>query len=164
LSSEGAAAETAEPTEANKWPSWWVLGLQLAALWSLGLVRPLFDVLGTDEAFFVARGNTPGDILIFAIGLTFVPPLVLTIVELIVGAVSTRAARIVHLVFVALLAALLALQFVKGAITVGDRRARRLGFLEDASGSQLPDNHHACIVHLPSTVYLCLAGYRRDHA
>jgi len=117
LSSEGAAAETAEPTEANKWPSWWVLGLQLAALWSLGLVRPLFDVLGTDEAFFVARGNTPGDILIFAIGLTFVPPLVLTIVELIVGAVSARAARIVHLVFVALLAALLALQFVKGAIT-----------------------------------------------
>jgi hypothetical protein len=98
-----------------KWPAWWILGLQLAALWSLGLVRPLFDVLGTDNAFFVARGNTPGDILIFAIGVTLIPPLVLTLIELIVRAASLTASRIVHLVFVALLTALIALQFVKGS-------------------------------------------------
>jgi len=98
-----------------KWPPWWLLGLQLAALWSLGLVRPVFDVLGTDNAFFVARGNTPGDILIFAIGVTFIPPLALTLIELIVRAASLKASRLVHLIFVALLTALLALQFVKGS-------------------------------------------------
>ena len=102
---------------AQQWPSWWVLGLQLAALWSLGLVRPLFDVLGSDSAFFVARGNTPGDILIFAIAVTFIPPLVLTLIELIVRAVSASAARIVHLLFIALLTGLVALQFVKGPLS-----------------------------------------------
>lgn len=114
--------EAVSPPEAAKpasteaaWPAWWVLGLQLAALWVLGLVRPLFDVLGTDNAFFVARGNTPGDILIFAIGVTFIPPLVLTLIELIVRAASVKAARLVHLLFVALLTALIALQFVKGS-------------------------------------------------
>ena len=103
------------PEVQSKWPAWWILGLQLAALWSLGLVRPLFDVLGTDNAFFVARGNTPGDILIFAIGVTLIPPLVLTLIELMVRAASLTASRLVHLVFVALLTALIALQFVKGS-------------------------------------------------
>ena len=111
---EAAPGPAAEPAAELKWPAWWVLGLQLAALWSLGLVRPLFDVLGSDEAFFVARGNTPSDILIFAIGLTFIPPLVLTLVELAVSAASSKAARQLHVLFVALLAALLAMQFIKG--------------------------------------------------
>ena len=94
-----------------------MLGLQLAALWSLGLVRPLFDVLGSDAAFFVARGNTPGDILILAIGLTVIPPLVLTLIELLARGVSIGAARVVHIVFVALLAAIVALQFIKGPLS-----------------------------------------------
>ena len=114
MSSEPAAEEQAA---ANKWPSWWVLGLQLAALWSLGLVRPLFDVLSSDAAFFVARGNTPGDILIFAIGITFIPPLIFTLIELIARAVSVSAGRVVHVIFVALLAGLLALQFIKASFT-----------------------------------------------
>ena len=110
-----SSAPAAEAEQATKeWPSWWVLGLQLAALWSLGLVRPLFDVLGSDSAFFVARGNTPGDILIFAIGLTFIPPLILTLIEVIVRAVSASAARIVHVLFITLLIGLVAMQFIKG--------------------------------------------------
>ncbi|MDP4603006.1 MAG: sulfatase-like hydrolase/transferase [Solirubrobacteraceae bacterium] len=110
-----SSAPAVEAQQATKeWPSWWVLGLQLAALWSLGLVRPLFDVLGSDSAFFVARGNTPGDILIFAIGLTFIPPLILTLIEVIVRAVSASAARIVHVLFITLLIGLVAMQFIKG--------------------------------------------------
>ncbi len=106
-----------QPPAADKWPSSWLLGLQLAALWCLGLVRPLFDVVDAEPSFFLARGNTSGDILIFAIGLTLVPPLVLTLIELLVRAVSARAARVVHVLFVVLLAALVALQFVKGPLT-----------------------------------------------
>ena len=47
--------------------------------------------------------------------MTFIPPLALTLIELIVRAVSPKASRVVHLVFVALLTALVALQFVKGS-------------------------------------------------
>ena len=78
-------------------------------------MRPLFDVLGSDNAFFVARGNTPSDILVFAIGLTVIPPLALTLIEMIVRAVSLMASRVVHIIFVALLTALIALQFVKSS-------------------------------------------------
>jgi len=111
---EAAPGPAAKPPAELKWPSWWIQGLQLAALWSLGLVRPLFDVLGSDDAFFVARGNTPGDILIFAIGLTFIPPLLLTLIELAVSAASSKAARQLHVLLIALLSALLAMQFIKG--------------------------------------------------
>ncbi len=114
LSSEPSADKVEKQSGPAKWPAWWMLGLQLAALWCLGLVRPLFDVLDGDVSFFVARGNTSGDILIFAIGITFIPPLVLTLIELVVRAFSKPASRVVHLVFVGLLAAIVALQFVKG--------------------------------------------------
>jgi hypothetical protein len=107
-------AQTEGPASEQKWPSWWLLGLQLAALWCLGLVRPLFDVLDSDSAFFVARGNTAGDVLIFAIGVTFLVPLVLTLIEVATRAVSKSAARVVHIIFVVLLAALVALQFARG--------------------------------------------------
>ena len=114
---EAAPVSTEVGTDQANWPAWWLLGLQLGALWCLGLVRPLFDVLDGDVSFFVARGNTAGDILIFAIGVTFAVPLALTLIELLVRAASANAARLVHLLFVALLSALVALQFVKGAFS-----------------------------------------------
>ena len=119
MSSEPEATPVSTEVAADqaKWPAWWILGLQLGALWCLGLVRPLFDVLDGDVSFFVARGNTSGDILIFAIGVTFAVPLALTLIELLARVASAQAARLVHLLFVALLSALVALQFVKGAFS-----------------------------------------------
>ena len=52
-------------------------GGHLAALWALAFVQPLLDLLGNNPDFFVARGNSTGDILILAIGFTLLPPLVL---------------------------------------------------------------------------------------
>ena len=51
-------------------------GLHLAALWTLAFVQPLFDLLGKNPAFFVARDNTGGDVLIFALVWALGPPLV----------------------------------------------------------------------------------------
>ena len=42
------------------WPSVLLAGVHLAALWAIAFVQPLFDLLGKNAAFFVARDNTPG--------------------------------------------------------------------------------------------------------
>jgi sulfatase-like protein len=50
--------------------------LHLGALWALAFVQPMFGLLGDNAEFFVARGNTSLDILVFAFGYVLVPPLV----------------------------------------------------------------------------------------
>ena len=65
-------------------------GGHLAALWTLAFVQPLLDLLGKNPDFFVARGNSTGDILILSIGFTLVPPLVLLAIEWVVSKVSAR--------------------------------------------------------------------------
>ena len=52
-------------------------GAHLGALWAFAFVQPLLDLLGKNPDFWVARSNTAGDILIFSIGFTLLPPLVL---------------------------------------------------------------------------------------
>jgi len=59
--------QPAVPASEQKWPSWWLLGLQLAALWCLGLVRPLFATFAAVETAapavsysFAARLAAPG--------------------------------------------------------------------------------------------------------
>src|SRR5215212_2422864 len=89
--------------------------LHLAVLWSLAFAKPLFDVLADSPEFFVARGNTRGDILIFSIGLVLLPPTAMVAVE---AAVSPLPAvrRFLHLGLVAALVAAFALQFVDDAL------------------------------------------------
>ena len=53
--------------------------LHLGALWALAFVQPLFDLLGGEAQFFVARGSTTLDIVLFALVFTLVPPLVLAL-------------------------------------------------------------------------------------
>lgn len=49
--------------------------LHLGGLWALAFAQPLFDLLGRNAQFFVARGSTTGDILLLAFGYALVPPL-----------------------------------------------------------------------------------------
>ncbi len=110
-----------------------LVALHLTALWTLAFVQPLFDLLGKNAAFFVARDNTPGDVLIFAFGWTLVPPLAAVAVVALAGRMSQRAARLTHLTLVAVFVAALALQPFKGlpalialgvALAVGAAAAR----------------------------------------
>jgi hypothetical protein len=79
------------------------------------LAQPLFDILGKNAEFFAARGSTPGDILLFAFVVTFVPALALLLVELAVGAIDRRAGYVLHLVFVGFLGAVFGVHALKRA-------------------------------------------------
>src|ERR1044071_8428953 len=92
-----------------------VRGAQLFAASGFALAQPLFDILGKNAEFFAVRGSTPGDIVLFALVVTFVPALVLWLVELVVGLVSARAATVLHLVFLGFLAAAFGAYHVKRA-------------------------------------------------
>ena len=54
-----------------------VRGAHLLAVSGFALARPLFDLLGKNAEFFAVRGSTAGDIVLFALVVTFVPALVL---------------------------------------------------------------------------------------
>jgi hypothetical protein len=84
-------------------------------LWSFAFAQPLLDLLGDAPEFFVARGNTRGDIVLLALGLTVVPPLLLTLLEGAVGLVSRRARHGLHLGLVALFVAAFVLQLINDA-------------------------------------------------
>jgi len=92
-----------------------VRGAQLLAAAGFALAQPLFDILGKNAEFFAVRGSPPLDIVAFALVVTFALPLVLLAVELLVGLASRRAADLLHLTFLGLLAAVVAVQAFKRA-------------------------------------------------
>lgn len=108
-------SDAPQPTATQPaWPPLWLCGVHLTALWTLAFVQPLFDLLGKNAAFFVARDNTAGDVLIVALGWTLIAPLVLTAIVGLARLIGPRPGKVVQLGFVAALAAVLLLQFIKG--------------------------------------------------
>jgi hypothetical protein len=85
-------------------------GAHLAALCALAFAQPLFDILGKNPAFFAVRGSSRGEIVLFALALTLLPPALLMAVEFGVAIVSETGARALHLLFVAGLVAVIVLQ------------------------------------------------------
>jgi hypothetical protein len=88
-------------------------GAHLGALWAFAFVQPLLDLLGKNPDFFVARSNTGGDIAIFSIAFTFLPPLVMLVVEAVAKVIDRRAYLALHLGLVTLLAATFFVQIEK---------------------------------------------------
>ena len=77
--------------------------LHLGGLWALAFAQPLFDLLGENAQFFVARGSTRGDILLLAFGYTLLPPLAGATLVWALGRVRPMAGWCAHLVLVAVL-------------------------------------------------------------
>jgi hypothetical protein len=88
--------------------------IHLAVLWAFAFAKPLFDVLADSPEFFVARGNTRADILLFSTALVLVPPSLMVAVEL-AGARLPRLRRALHLLFIAALCGAFALQVLDDA-------------------------------------------------
>jgi hypothetical protein len=86
--------------------------LHLTVLWSFAVAKPLFDVLADSPEFFVARGNTTGDIVLLAFGLVLIPPTLMLAVEAALWAVP-RVRELVHLFFVGALTTAIAMQVFK---------------------------------------------------
>jgi hypothetical protein len=88
-------------------------GARLLAVSGFALAQPLFDILGRNAEFFAAHGSTSGDILLFALAVTFVPAVVLLLIELAVGALNGSAGYALHLVFLAFLGAVFGVHALK---------------------------------------------------
>jgi hypothetical protein len=83
--------------------------LHLGGLWALAFAQPLFDLLGRNAQFFVARGSTAGDILLLAFGYALVPPLLGAALVWALGRARPALGWVAMLVLIALLAAALLL-------------------------------------------------------
>ena len=90
-----------------------VRALHLCVLWAFAIVAPLLDELGRHAEFFVVRGNTRADILIVAVGLTLVPPLVLSLLVALAARIRPRAGDVLQAVLVGLLLAVFALDLLQ---------------------------------------------------
>jgi hypothetical protein len=82
-----------------------VKALHLGALWAFAFAQPLFDLLGREAQFFVARGNSAADIVVFALAFTLVPPALLAGLVWAAGRIRPALGDGLQLVFVGLLVA-----------------------------------------------------------
>lgn len=101
--------------ERFSFPSLLVGGAHLAVLSAFALAQPLFDLFSKNAEFFAVRRSSPLEIVGFALAVTFLPPLAMLAVEAPAGLASPVLRRALHLVFVAGLTGLIAIQLVKRA-------------------------------------------------
>jgi len=87
--------------------------LHLAALSGFAVAQPLFDLLGRTPEFFVVRDSTRLDLFVLAAALVVLPPTALLLVQLLAGLGSRRVRDALHLLALAFLGGLLAVQALK---------------------------------------------------
>jgi hypothetical protein len=85
----------------------------LATLSAFAVAQPLLDLLGESPDFFAVRGSSRWDIVLFALAVVLLPPAALVTAEAIAGLVSWPLQRLLHLVLVAALAGVVAVQVLK---------------------------------------------------
>jgi Sulfatase len=90
-----------------------VAGLHLGALSALAVAQPLFDLISKNPDFLVARALIGWQVVGLGLVLVLAPPLLALAVEAVAGLVSGTLRAIVHLLFVAVLVALVAIQALK---------------------------------------------------
>jgi hypothetical protein len=110
-----AQTRTHARRERLSFPSLLLGGAHLAVLSAFALAQPLFDLFSKNAEFFAVRRSSPLEIVSFALAVTFLPPLAMLAVEALAGFASPILRRALHLVFVAGLTGLIAIQLVKRA-------------------------------------------------
>jgi hypothetical protein len=85
-------------------------------LWAFGVVQPLFDALARTAEFFVARGNTSADIVILSLTLIVVPPLALTVVQVVTSLIWPPLGHALQVVFIGVLGAAVAVGVLKRVV------------------------------------------------
>jgi Sulfatase len=99
-----------EPKSRLRWAL--INGAHLTVLSSFALAQPLLDILGRNAAFFAIRGSSSLQIVLFALGLVFLLPAALLAIEVIVLLINRKLANAVHLFFICILSAVVALYFL----------------------------------------------------
>jgi hypothetical protein len=89
---------------------------ELFALCGFAIALPLLDLFGRNPGQFVFRGADRADVVVWALLVTFVPPVALWVVEAIVGLVLPRVRTVLHLVLVGGLAAAFVVQAMRSVV------------------------------------------------
>lgn len=87
--------------------------LHIFILSSIGITRPLLDVLSRDPEFFVIRRSQPADIILLVLILSLLLPSVLILFEYLCGLLSQKLRKGVHVFTVAILASLIFIILIK---------------------------------------------------
>jgi hypothetical protein len=87
--------------------------LHLCALSALAIAQPLFDLISKNPDFLAARALIGWQVVALGAALVLLPPLLALAVEALAGLASRALRAGVHLLFVALLVALIAIQALK---------------------------------------------------
>lgn len=90
--------------------------LHLFVLTSFAVAQPLYDLLGRYATFFVAHQADPTDIAAFTLTVSLGLPAMLVLVEVLVGLLSAQLRWGLHLILVAVLAALVVLPPLNRAV------------------------------------------------
>lgn len=98
----------ARPRDADAPPSLALGALHLFVLSSLAVAQPLLDVLARAPEFFLAQRLGASDVLLAAVVACVLVPTLLMLIEALLGLISSRLRALAHVVFVTLLATLLA--------------------------------------------------------
>ncbi|HSO50850.1 MAG TPA: hypothetical protein VLS86_09920, partial [Acidimicrobiia bacterium] len=78
---------------------WWVVPLSLATVGAFAFGQPLLDLLGRNPDYFIARGLTSWDVILFPLAV-LVLPLLLSIPVLALRWVGPRTAGLAHAVVI----------------------------------------------------------------
>jgi hypothetical protein len=81
------------------------------------IAQPLYEIFGRAPDQFIFRGATSSDIVAFALILLVGPALAVWALEVMVGLVSPRARRVLHVAALGALAAAFAVQALRGLLT-----------------------------------------------
>jgi hypothetical protein len=87
--------------------------LHLGALSALAVAQPLFDLLSKNTDFLAARAMIGWEVVALGLVLVLLPPLLAVALEALAGLVSRALRALLHLSFVALFVALIAIQVLK---------------------------------------------------
>ena len=90
-----------------------VAALHLGALSALAVAQPLFDLLSKNPDFLAARAMIGWEVVVLGLVLVLLPPLLAVGVEAVAGLASRALRAVLHLFFVALFVALIAVQVLK---------------------------------------------------
>src|SRR5829696_8719445 len=115
-----AAAPGGASTPAEFWKDAFWDFAQLAVLSTFAIAQPIFNLLSDNPEFFAARGAPSFDVISFGVLAVLLPPLLGIAIELLAGLAHRRARQAVHLLLVALLAALFVVQLLKKSIDASD--------------------------------------------
>ncbi len=93
--------------------------LHVAGLWSIGIVQPIFEVLGNNPEFFVAHDTRGRDLIGLILGLCVVAPLCIVTFTLLAVRIGRRCYQVMTWTVLTLLVMAIALPILKRSLDLG---------------------------------------------